>query len=75
MKKHPQEELLMTVQATPAEVIAMNAIFGFFRRHGQPLTPEHHLFCLLGDQYLKRLNAQLPPEKSPLLEQYGGTRW
>lgn len=63
--KHPlqPEELLMSVCVTPNEVIAMNAAVSFYRTYGKPLTPYHHLFCLLLDQYLNRLNAQIQPER------------
>jgi len=57
--KHPQPELLMTVQVTPNEVIAMTAAVGFYRTYGKPLTPHHSLFCLLLDQYLNRLYIEV----------------
>jgi len=59
MKRPPQPELLMTVRVTPNEVIAMNAAVGFYRTYGKSLTEHHHLFCLLLDHYLQRLQAEI----------------
>jgi len=57
--KHPQTELLMTVQVTLNEVIAMTAAVGFYRTYGKALTRHHSLFCLLLDQYLNRLYIEV----------------
>ena len=68
--KHPQPELLMTVHAAPNEVIAMNAAIGFYRTYSKQVAPDdHHLFCLLLESYLKRLNTELPPTHQ------GGDQW
>ncbi|HLZ62202.1 MAG TPA: hypothetical protein VKR06_35095 [Ktedonosporobacter sp.] len=61
MKHPPQPELLMSLQATPNEIVALNLAIGYFQRHCKHVSPVYPEAMQLLEQFQRRLQEQLPP--------------
>ena len=56
----PTQELHMTIEATPNEVIAMNAAIHYYLTYFHRPTPEFHMTQQLLVRFRRRLVEQLP---------------
>ncbi|HLZ64310.1 MAG TPA: hypothetical protein VKR06_45860 [Ktedonosporobacter sp.] len=55
-----QEELLITIRATPNEIIAMNVAINYFLRHCKHISPVYEPASQLLEQFQRRLKVHLP---------------
>ena len=71
----PTQELHMTIEATPNEVIAMNAAIHYYLTYFHRPTPEFHMTQHLLVRFRQRLIEQLPTlPTSPLPPTQRGAR-
>jgi len=60
----PQDELLITIRATPNEIIAMNIAINYFLRHCKHISPVYEPASTLLEQLQQRLRTYLPTHTS-----------